>query len=254
MNDDHIRSLACSRSDVVYNIVCGGTQMASDFYWIVSRNLTPIHMLNHGISNDNYFFFWCRVYNTMIFFIIQIFIFSQFNLGLLLSTGLYFLSLGDLLPLTEPLWLNWIYWTGTWWNCWSTSLLSFSNNLAISFCLLKMPSFKKLFSDSRYLTLSLSNIKFSDFSIESSYTLPLILKALIWSFRLSISSMKYDLSANILLNNLFSKFWSCTLITLITDSCGSWVLLVFTTCNFRSNNLRECSGSMWIIRFIFRIL
>ena len=83
---------------------------------------------------------------------------------LLLCTNLHFLSLGDLLPL----WLPWIYWTRTWWGWWSTSLLLFSNDLSISFYLLKMPSFKNVFSDSRYLTPSLSNIKSYDFSVESS--------------------------------------------------------------------------------------
>ena len=155
-------------------IICGGTRMASDFYWIVSRDLTPSHMLNHGISNDNYFFFWCRVYTTMIFFIIRIFFSLNLTWRLLLSTDLHFLSLGDLLPLAEPLWLPWIYWTGTWWDWWSASLLLLSNNLSISFWLLKTSSFKNLFYDSRYLTLSLSKIKSSDFSVESSCTLSLI--------------------------------------------------------------------------------
>ena len=94
MNDNHIRSLGSSRSDLVYNIICGGTRMASDFYWIVSKDLTPIHMLNHGISNDNYFFFWGRVYNTTIFFIIRIFIFSQLNLGTVIINRLIFPVIG----------------------------------------------------------------------------------------------------------------------------------------------------------------
>ena len=92
------------------------------------------------------------------------FFFLSLTWRLLLCTNLHFLSLGDLLPL----WLPWIYWTRTWWGWWSTSLLLFSNDLSISFYLLKMPSFKNVFSDSRYLTPSLSNIKSYDFSVESS--------------------------------------------------------------------------------------
>ena len=115
---------------------------------------------NHGISNDHCFCSGRRVYNTMIFFIIRFF-FLSLTWRLLLCTNLHFLSLGDLLPL----WLPWIYWTGTWWGWWSTSLLLFSNDLSISFYLLKVPSFKNVFSD---LTPSLSNIKSYDFSVESS--------------------------------------------------------------------------------------
>ena len=68
---------------------------------------------NHGISNDHCFFSGRRVYKTIIFFIIRFF-FLSLTWRLLLCTNLHFLSLGDLLPL----WLPWIYWTGTWWGWW----------------------------------------------------------------------------------------------------------------------------------------
>ena len=42
MNDDQIKFLASRRSDVVYNIICGGTRMESDFDWIITKDLTPI--------------------------------------------------------------------------------------------------------------------------------------------------------------------------------------------------------------------
>ena len=45
MNDDHIRFIASIQSDLVYNIICDGTGMGSDFDWIASRDLTPIHKL-----------------------------------------------------------------------------------------------------------------------------------------------------------------------------------------------------------------
>ena len=91
MNDDHISFLESSRSDVVYNFICGGTQMAADFELIICRDLTPIHMLNHGISKDHCFFFWWRVSKTI--FINRIFIFSQFNLETVIIYRLVFTNI-----------------------------------------------------------------------------------------------------------------------------------------------------------------
>ena len=107
------------------------------------------------------------------------------------------------------------------------NLPQFSNNLSISFSLLKMSSCKNLFSNSRYLILSLNNIKSCDFSVWGFCTLSLILQALISSVWLSISSMEYDLNANILPNNFFFKLWSCALVTLMADSYSCWVGLTF---------------------------
>ena len=41
--------------------------------------------------------------------------------------------------------------------------------------------------------------------------------------------MKYELNANILPDNLFSKLWSYAFVTLMPDSCGSSVVLIITT-------------------------
>ena len=92
------------------------------------------------------------------------FFFSQFNLETVVMYQLAFPVIGrSASTLTTLNILN-----GNLMRLMITSLLLFSNDLLISFYLLKVPSFKNVFSDSRYLTPSLSNIKSHDFSVESS--------------------------------------------------------------------------------------
>ena len=136
-------------------------------------------MLNHGTTNDNYFFFLCRVYNIMIFFIVQIFIFYHFNLWTVIIYRLVFPAIGRSTSIDRTTLATLNILNRNMMRLMVNSLLMFSSNLSISLCLLKMSSFKKLFSDSRYLTLSLINIKSSHVSVESSCTLPLIFQALI---------------------------------------------------------------------------
>ena len=86
MNDDHIRFLGSNRSDVVYNII----RMAPGWHLI----LTESSLETSRPFTCLFFFFWCRVHNTTVFFIIRIFIFSQFNLETVIIYRLVFPVIG----------------------------------------------------------------------------------------------------------------------------------------------------------------
>ena len=69
MNDGHIRFPPSSRSDVVYNVICGGTRMASSPFTCLIMEFPTIIII--------YFIFFFDVkFNTVIFFIIPIFFLS----------------------------------------------------------------------------------------------------------------------------------------------------------------------------------
>ena len=138
MNDDQIKFLASRRSDVVapgWNLILTESSLKT------SRLLTCLTIESPTIIIS----FLDVDFITQWFSLLFEFLFS-FSLieKLLLSTGLYLLSLGDLLPITGLLSLPWTYRTGTWWDWWSTNLFLLSNNLLKRFCLLKMPSFQNL--------------------------------------------------------------------------------------------------------------
>ena len=99
MNDDHIRFLGSNRSDVVYNII----RMAPGWHLILTES-----SLETSRPFTCLFCFFDVEFITPRFSLLFEFLFSlNLTWRLLLSTGLYFLSLGDMLPLTGPLWLPW---------------------------------------------------------------------------------------------------------------------------------------------------
>ena len=106
INDDHIRFLGSNRSDVVYNII----RMAPGWHLILTESSPetsrPFTCLI--IESPTIIIFFDVEFITPRFFLLFEFLFSlNLTWRLLLSTGLYFLPLGDMLPLTGPLWLPW---------------------------------------------------------------------------------------------------------------------------------------------------
>ena len=91
MNDGHIRFPPSSRSDVVYNVICGGTRMASSPFTCLIMEFPTIIII--------FFFFFFFNFYTLIFFFISNFFSLNLTWRPFWSTGLYFLSLGDLISI-----------------------------------------------------------------------------------------------------------------------------------------------------------